>query len=579
MNTLYYGDNLKILREYIKDESVDLIYLDPPFNSNRNYNVLFKDESGTEAQSQITAFEDTWRWSIDAEEVYHELINEPDNVGRMIESFRQFIGTNQMMAYLVMMAIRLKELHRVLKPTGSLYLHCDPTASHYLKILLDTIFGAQQYINEIVWKRSDAHNDAKQGATHFGRIHDVIFFYSKTSQRTWNQLYLPLPQKTVDSWYRNVEPETGRRYNKADLTAAKPGGDTKYEWKGVPPPEGRYWAYSREKMEQMDADGRLVYSASGRPYMKRYLDESRGVAVQDFWSDIDMLRGISGGDKNERLGYPTQKPVALLERIISASSNEGDVVLDPFCGCGTTISAAQKLNREWIGIDVTHLSVGLMKYRLRQEFGILPFTGKLPFMPSGLSGEISTGKKGDSGLIERQAYRVIGQPEDLAGAKELADKDKYGFQWWILPLIGARAVGAEKGQKEGKKGADKGIDGRMVFTDDTSGKSKHVIISVKGGQNVSVSHIRDLVGTVEREKAAIGIYLTLEPPTKPMEKEAAEAGFYHSEGWNKDYPKIQILTVEDILNGKQPDLPPSIATFKQAAKVSGDDKSQNQLFE
>jgi len=249
--------------------------------------------------------------------------------------------------------------------------------------------------------------------------------------------------------------------------------------------------------------------------------------------------------------FDLNSPEVLPDRIISASSNEGDVVLDPFCGCGTTIAAAQKLNREWIGIDITHLSVGLQKFRLKDAYGL------------------TAGKD----------YKVVGQPEDLAGAKELADKDKYGFQWWILPLIGARALGAEKGQKEGKKGADKGIDGRMVFTDDTSGKSKHVIISVKGGHNVSVSHIRDLVGTVEREKAAIGVYVTLEPPTKPMEKEAAEAGFYHSEGWNKDYPKIQILTVEEILNGKQPDLPPSIATFKQARRTFPEGDTQTSLFD
>lgn len=490
MNTLYYGDNLKILRDYIKDESIDLIYLDPPFNSNRNYNVLFKDESGSEAQSQITAFEDTWRWSIDAEEVYHELINEPDNVGRMIESFRQFIGTNQMMAYLVMMAVRLKELHRVLKPTGSLYLHCDPTASHYLKILLDTIFGGRNFRNEIIW----CYRKWSVAQSQFVSNHDVILFYSKHDGRvnTFNTLFAPLSPGTLKRW----------------------------------------------KGQKQHA----VFDEQGRRLATNLEDKSEGSPMPDWW-EISIINPAA----KERLGYPTQKPLELIERIVQASSNEGDVVLDPFCGCGTTIAAAQKLNREWIGIDITHLSVGLQKFRLKDAFGL------------------TAGKD----------YKVVGQPEDLAGAKELADKDKYGFQWWILPLIGARAVGAEKGQKEGKKGADKGIDGRMVFTDDSSGKSKQVIISVKGGQNVSVSHIRDLVGTVEREKAAIGIYLTLEPPTKPMEKEAAEAGFYHSEGWNKDYPKIQILTVEDILNGKQPDLPPSIATFKKAGNVNSGNIDQN----
>ncbi len=281
-NTLYYGDNLEILREYIPSASVDLIYLDPPFNSNRSYNVLFKDESGTDSEAQITAFEDTWHWNHSAEETYQRLVLEGSaDVSSMISAMRQFIGANQMMAYLVMMAARLVELHRVLKPTGSLYLHCDPTASHYLKIVLDTIFGPTNFRNEVVWKRSDAHNDARQGSRRYGRVHDTLLFYTKSGEWTWNTTYLPLPQSTQDGWYRNVEESTGRRYNKADLTAAKAGGDTSYEWKGVTPASGRYWAYSREKMEQMDREGRLVYTASGRPYMKRYLDESMGVSLQD----------------------------------------------------------------------------------------------------------------------------------------------------------------------------------------------------------------------------------------------------------------------------------------------------------
>jgi DNA modification methylase len=547
MNTLYYGDNLKILREYIKDESIDLVYLDPPFNSNRNYNVLFRNESGAEAESQITAFEDTWHWNMNAEESYAELINEPDQVGRMIESFRGFIGTNQMMAYLVMMAVRLKELHRVLKPTGSLYLHCDPTASHYLKILLDTIFGAEQFRGEIVWKRSSAHNDAKQGRRELGRIHDIIFSYTKSDAFTWNTVFTPYDEEYIKSNYRHVDERTGRLYKSTDLTAAKPGGDTSYEWKGRVPAEGRFWAYSRENMAKFDAEGRLHYSSTGLPRLKQYLDEMPGIALQDLWNDVPPISSHA----QERLGYPTQKPVALLERIIQASSNEGDVVLDPFCGCGTTIAAAQKLNREWIGIDVTHLSVGLQKLRLRDSF------------------DLTAGKD----------YKVVGQPEDLDGAKELAEKDKYGFQWWILPLIGAKAYGSEVGKKEGKKGADRGIDGELVFTDDNSGKAKRVMVSVKGGHNVSVAQIRDLGHVVDRENAAIGVFLTLEPPTKPMLTEAAEKGFYHSPGWNKDYPRLQILTVEDLLNGKTVDLPPNLQTFKQAEKTLAENKDQNSLFE
>lgn len=543
-NTLFYGDNLPILREYITTESVDLIYLDPPFNSNRNYNVLFRDESGREAEAQIEAFEDTWHWSEAAEETYHELVTEAsDEVSKAIAALRELIGTNQVMAYLVMMAARLVELHRVLKPTGSLYLHCDPTSSHYLKIILDAIFGPRNFHNEIVWKRSDAHNDARQGAKHYGRVHDVLFFYVKGNDFKFNTLYNPLPQSTIDTWYRNVEPETGRRYNKADLTAAKPGGDTLYEWKGVRPPTGRYWAYSREKMEQMEREGRLVYSGSGRPYMKRYLDESLGVPLQDWWDDIEMLRGIRVG--GERLGYPTQKPLALLERIINASSDPGDVVLDPFCGCGTAIAAAQKLGRKWIGIDITHLSIALMKYRLEAMFPGIEF-------------------------------EVIGEPEDAASARQLAQDDRYQFQWWALSLVRAKPLGATGGGKTGKKGSDKGIDGVINFIDERGGKPKRMLVQVKSGK-VKSGDIRDLRGTVEREDAAMGVFITLEEPSRDMKTEAVSAGYYHSPGWGQDYPRIQILSIAELLHGAEVKMPPQYGTFKEAQRVRASGSEHPQL--
>lgn len=531
-NTLFYGDNLDILRQYISSESVDLVYLDPPFNSNRNYNVLFKDEKGKEAESQIVAFEDTWHWNLAAEKTYNDLVlNAAPQVSTMIDAMRRFIGTNQMMAYLVMMAARLVELHRVLKPTGSLYLHCDPTASHYLKIILDTIFGVQNFRNEIIWKRSDAHNDTKQGAKQFGRIHDVLFFYTISSDWTWNPIYTPLSDSTQNTWYKHIEEETGRRYNKADLTAAKPGGDTLYEWKGVKPPSGRYWAYSREKMEQMERDGRIVYSASGKPYMKRYLDDSLGTPLQDLWVDIDMIRGIT--NNNERLGYPTQKPLALLERIIEVSSNPGDVVLDPFCGCGTAIAAAQKLGRKWLGIDITHLSIALQKYRMQAAFPGIKFT-------------------------------IVGEPTQLYEAEQLAKEDRYQFQWWALSLVRARPLGGESGSKVGKKGSDRGIDGVISFMDESGGRQKQVLVQVKSG-HVSSQLVRDLRGTVEREQAAIGVFITLEEPTKEMEREATVAGFYRSPGWGRDYPRIQLLTIKDLLKGVEIKMPAqTVTTFKQA---------------
>src|SRR5258708_10409397 len=390
-NTLFYGDNLLILREHIPSESVDLIYLDPPFNSSRSYNVLFKDEHGTESEAQMTAFEDTWHWNLAAEQTYTELLTEaPDNVAQMIESLRGFIGDNQMMAYLVMMAVRLVELHRVLKPTGSLYLHCDPTASHYLKIILDTIFEPQNFRSEIIWKRSSAHSDTKQGRKLHGHIHDVIFFYTKSDKWTWNPPYTDYDPEYIEDFYRHIEEGTGRRYRLSDLTAAKLGGDTSYEWKGVKPYKGRYWAYSKENMEQFDREGRLYYSKTGMPAYKRYLDEMPGVPLQDVWTDVRPI----GASAAERLGYPTQKPEELLERIIQSSSNPGDSILDPFCGCGTAIVAAQKQERKWIGIDITHLSIALQKYRLEAMFPGIKF-------------------------------KVVGEPKDIGAARQLATEDRY----------------------------------------------------------------------------------------------------------------------------------------------------------
>ena len=477
-NQLYYGDNLAVLREHIKDESVDLIYLDPPFNSRQDYNVLFAEKDGTRSSSQIMAFEDTWEWNMDAEAAFEEIVERGGRVSDAMRAFRTFLGHSDMMAYLAMMAPRLIELHRVLKETGAIYLHCDPTASHYLKMLMDAIFRAPNFRNEISWKRSDAHSDAKQGAKHYGRIHDILLYYSKGTSPTFTQLYTPLPNKTQEKWYRRIEEGTGRRYNKADVTG--PGGASKgnphFEWKGIT----RYWRYNREKMEQLEARGKLVYTKSGMVYEKRYLDESKGVAIQDWWDDISMLRGIHRD--SERLGYPTQKPKALLERIVSSSSVEGAVVLDPFCGCGTAIEVAHQLNRRWIGIDITHLAIGLIKKRLDDAFGV----------------EV------------RATYDVIGEPVDLKGAEVLAKQDPYQFQWWALSQVGARPL-------EKKKGADQGIDGRLYFHDEKGGKTKQIILSVKAGK-LHAPYVRDLRGVIEREKAEIGVLISMERPTNSCRK-------------------------------------------------------------
>jgi site-specific DNA-methyltransferase (adenine-specific) len=537
-NTLFYGDNLKVLREYIAGESIDLIYLDPPFNSNRNYNVLFKDESGFESEAQITAFEDTWHWNAAAEESYDYLVTQTsDQVSRMIGSLREFIGTNQMMAYLVMMAIRLVELHRVLKPTGSLYLHCDPAASHYLKIILDTIFGPKSFRNEIIWQRTNAKSNA---FTRFPTNHDIILRYTKTDRAKWNPQYIAHHPEYIEDFYRYVEPETGRRYTLGDLT--NPNRDRPnltYEFLGV----NRVWRWTKERMQEAYEQGLIIQSHPGAvPRLKRYLDEQEGIPVSDVWIDIPPVQSQS----RELLGYPTQKPLALLERIINASSFPGDIILDPFCGCGTAIAAAQKSGRKWIGIDITHLSIALQKYRLQEMFPDIQF-------------------------------KVIGEPQDVGAAKRLANDDRYQFQWWALSLIKAKPLGGQDGSKSGKKGSDKGIDGVITFIDDAYGKPKRVLVQVKSG-HVKSGDVRDLVGTVQRENAALGVFITLEDPTRDMKTEAVSAGYYDSPGWNQKYQRIQIFTIAELLRGAKVDMPPQYGTFKPAQKVKQDGAAQNELF-
>lgn len=558
MNHLYYGDNLEVLRARIADESVDLIYLDPPFNSNASYNVLFKSPAGDGSQAQIEAFDDTWHWNESAELAFDEVMKGPNSdAAVMLKAMRSALGENDMMAYLAMMAVRLIELHRVLKPTGSLYLHCDPTASHYLKILLDAIFGAKNYLNELSWKRSSAHNDAKQGRTQYGNIRDIILFYSKSKKHTWNWLYTAYSDDYIQSAYRHVD-SSGRRFRRDNLTAAKPGGDVSYLWpvkrplggdweadlaeeylnplegweyKQVPPYRGRFWAYSQENMRKFTIEDRLVYASSGMPEYKRLLEDMPGVPLQNSWDDIPSVGGA------DRLGYPTQKPVALLERIISASSNPGDVVLDPFCGCGTTVHASQKLERQWIGIDITHMAVTLIEKRLKDAFpGI--------------------------------AYEVHGVPKDADAARDLAERDKHEFQKWIVATIGGQPY------KGGRKGMDRGIDGYLHFSDENR-KSQMAIISVKGGA-IKSGDIRDLKGVMDREEAALGIFLTLREPTREMVKEAAAAGFYETGG--QKMPRLQILTAAEVINGARPKVPfGHTESLKKAVKEKATGK-QGQLF-
>jgi len=513
-NTLYYGDNLDILRRYVPAESVDLVYLDPPFKSNQDYNVLFAEKDGTAAAAQIKAFEDTWQWDQAAAAQYEETVEAGGRVADVLIAFRRFLGPNDMLAYLAMMAPRLVELRRVLKETGSLYLHCDPTASHYLKLLLDAVFGPQNFRNEIIWRRTSAHGNA---TTKFAAVHDTLLFFGKSQRTTWSQQFEPYSEEYIATHFVHMD-ANGRRFRRVDLRNPGVRPNLHYNFtasNGItyePHPNG--WAVSREKMEQLDREGRLFFpkKTGGRLRRKLYFDESPGVPISDNWVDIKPI--FATGD--ERLGYPTQKPETLLERVIASSSNEGDVVLDPFCGCGTTIAAAQKLGRRWIGIDITHLAIGLIKTRLRDAYG------------------------------DTVTYEVIGEPTTVEGANELAKDDPYQFQWWALGLVGARPV-------EQKKGADRGIDGRLYFHQgDKKAETRQVIFSVKAGK-LHANHVRDLVGVVTREKAAIGVLLSFEDPTKPMRREAASAGFCESPWGN--HPRIQLLTVGELLAGGRVDYP------------------------
>jgi site-specific DNA-methyltransferase (adenine-specific) len=536
-NTLYYGDNLDILKRYIPAESVDLVYLDPPFKSNQNYNVLFKEKNGAQAASQIRAFEDTWTWSQDDEVVYADLVTKGGKVANCLQAFRTFLGPCDMLAYLVMMAPRLVELRRVLKQTGSIYLHCDEVASHYLKMLLDAIFGPMYFQSQIIWKRTTAHSNVYRA---YGSITDTIFFYSVTNNFFWNQPYTNQTQEDIDSKFPNVA-EDGRRWRSENLRNPGIRPNLHYPYtasNGItyqPHPNG--WTCTLEKMRRLDQEGRLHFplKIDGRLRLKLYADKSLGLKAQNLWDDIPPI----GAQAAERLGYPTQKPEALLERIIKASSNEGDTVLDPFCGCGTTVAVAQKLKRPWIGIDITFLAITLMKKRLLDAFGA----------------EIQ--------------YKVVGEPKSLPDAAALAESDPYQFQWWALGLVGARPV-------EQKKGADQGIDGKIIFQGDEPGVFESVILSVKAG-NTGAAHVRDLKGVLEREKAAIGVLISMEEPTKPMETEAVTAGFYESKTWGKKYPKIQLLTIADLLAGKKIEMPPIkqvSATFKKAERFKGKDGEQ-----
>ena len=529
MNKLYYGDCLTVMREYMKLGSVDLIYLDPPFNSNRAYNAIYRDETGRPLPDQIDAFCDLWTISEDTERVIRTmpvLMRESGIDDKVAEFWRIWMnalrGTNErLLAYLTYMVERLLQMKAILKPTGSIYLHCDPTASHYIKVMMDAIFEHENFRSEIIWRRYGSHNDAGQGSRHYGHVHDVILFYGCGSSQTWNQVFVPLGEQYVADAYRYVD-SNGRRYTTTPLTG--PGGAEKgnpvYEWNG----HTRAWRYGRQTMEELDRNGELHYSRTGYPRRKFYLDQSRGIPVQDVWDDIRALTGKN----RERLGYTTQKPVALLERIIRASSNEGDVVLDPFCGCATTLEAAHRLNRRWIGIDIAiHAVKRVAAFRLRDRLG----------------------------LKEGTDFAIEGVPHTLEGAKDLWTRDKYHFQKWAIEQVDGFATTRRTG--------DGGVDGRIYFGVPNSRDLQSMAIEVKGGKNVSIADLRGLRGVLERDGARLAGLIVMEPlghvKAKNFRREMAAAGVWEGREVVRPYPRMQMLTVQDILEGKRFDVPGAAA--------------------
>lgn len=518
-NRLYYGDNLDVLRGHIADASIDLVYLDPPFNSNASYNILFRSPAGTGADASIEAFDDTWSWGPAAAGAMMDITQGGNHkLHVLMQAMRTAIGENAMMAYLAMMAVRLQELHRVLKSTGSLYLHCDPTASHYLKLVLDAVFGTEHFGNEIVWQRQNAKGLA---STRFARNHDIIFRYSKSGTWVWNAQYGAHDPNYIEKFYRFSD-DGGRRYRLADLTNPnKNRPNLTYEFMGVT----RVWRWTRERMEKAHRDGLVIQTRLGAvPQMKRFLDEQEGNPIGDIWDDILPLQAQA----QEKLGYPTQKPRALLERIIAASSNPGDVVLDPFCGCGTAVDAAQKLGRRWVGIDITHLAIGLIEKRLREGYG------------------------------DAARFETIGSPRDLASAQRLAQDDPHQFQHWItLRLGGWPWMG-------GKKGGDRGVDGYFYYVG-ANGQTETGVISVKAGHHVNPAMVRDLGRVMQRDGHKLGLFVCAGMPTRGMEQEADSHGLVQTEFGR--FPALQIFTLAELFGDRHPRLPPLVSPNRKAPRV------------
>ncbi|KKM76010.1 hypothetical protein LCGC14_1384460 [marine sediment metagenome] len=527
-NSLYYGDNLLWLKDksHFPTSFVDLIYLDPPFNSKTDYNILFTEPGGNEqSQAQVKAFDDTWHWDSEASDAsYNELLSTRPDIASLIHWLsQQGKGYNSLAAYLSMMATRLIELHRVLKPTGSIYLHCDWHASSYLRLLMDKIFGQHNFRNEIVWKRTHFPKSSQYDNRKFSVLNDTILFYSKTNDYKFysQRISKPLNNQQLKAKYNKHDSRGSYRIGSI-LRGASMGKRPNlcYEYNDfVPSIYG--WRISKDKLFKIDEDGDLGWTDKGTPFRKHRPNTDKGHPVSNIWDDIKRC------SPKESLGYPTQKPQTLLERIISSSSDVGDIVLDPFCGCGTTVAAAQELDRRWIGLDVTWLAINTIEHRLTSRYG-------------------------DN---MKTKYAVYGSPEDLSSARDLFKRSPKEFEIWAITKVPAHP-----------REYDRGVDGICGFTE-KDGAIKTIVVQVKGGAMLNPGMVRDLIGTVKNEGAAIGLMITLNKPTRRMKELAIHSEPYKSELWEREYPSIQILTVEELFNGNEFDLPTTLTPFKKSIRI------------
>ena len=544
VNRLYYGDCLDVMLNQMPQASVDLIYLDPPFNSNRQYNAIYKDETGRPLPDQVEAFCDLWTLDAETERDIKQmpvLMREAGVSDDVAEFWRIWMNALRftqpnLLAYLSYMVQRLLRMKPLLKPTGSIYLHCDPTASHYIKVMMDGVFGHDNFLSEIVWKRTSAHSKASRP----GPVHDVLLMYRRSGKHFWNPIRQAYDAAYVETFYTH-EDSDGRRWMRADLTGAGTrGGETGKPWRGIDiTAKGRHWAWPPAELNRLDAAGKIHWpeKAGGMPRRKKYLDDQPGVPLQDVWTDIRPIHNLSP----ERMGYATQKPRALLERIIESSTPPNGVVLDPFCGCATTLEAAHRLNRQWIGIDIAiHAIKRVARIRLVDRLG----------------------------LVEGQDFTIDGVPRNVEGARDLWKRDKYHFQKWAVEQV--------DGFVTTQRTADGGIDGRLYFDVPASDRPfsddlQSMVIEVKGGANVGIGVVRDLRGVLERDTALIAGLIVLQDlgdrKTKNFQREMAQAGDLEVRG--VPYPRMQLLTVAEILDGKRFQTPGAVGRHTLEPRMPG----------